>query len=411
MDNYRDFYDNFDRYGATDTENDTDEDSTEVDNGDDEKPFGFDVSGFRPIIEKSYDSIRLISERAAIGVSENRVYYIETGTERLTNFSASDVGKMTTFGDKYVVLSEGGSMRLFDYSGRAISDAYEAVSLAGNTAFLKTANLIDVVIDGQTVRRGVSGNYILTSESTCRNTDVPDTVYSVPDFVELRIDGMKVIDEPYEGVALVKRNGKIGYVDSVKGKILISPRYSFASQFSNGYAAVRANSSLDYPIIIDKKGNEIFDFGSNKTFTSEYPARNVLVYPCHENYVFFSAGQNSARRYGYVDILADKPEIVFLPAAPFAFRNYGGYAVLSGYSKLFDLSSARIVNDITARSIVPASDGFILDRNGKCDFIDFSLNLVAEGLDGLSCLDGLYSVCVGNEFYVCTFNDKILQKS
>lgn len=57
----------------------------------------------------------------------------------------------------------------------------------------------------------------------------------------------------HEGLAVVKLNGKAGYIDE-KGKLVIPLKYDFANSFNNGRAKVKLNGTEFY---IDKQGNPI----------------------------------------------------------------------------------------------------------------------------------------------------------
>lgn len=73
-------------------------------------------------------------------------------------------------------------------------------------------------------------------------------------------------DEPYygvdreyaffEGLAMVRRNGKFGYIDQ-NGKEVIRPQYDFAYPFSEGLAKVEKNGKYGF---IDSKGRLAVDF-------------------------------------------------------------------------------------------------------------------------------------------------------
>ena len=67
---------------------------------------------------------------------------------------------------------------------------------------------------------------------------------------ELRYDA---VDEYYEDLAVVKLNGKYGFVDRV-GRAVIPLKYDFAFPFNDGIAGVEINSKCGY---INKAGTEI----------------------------------------------------------------------------------------------------------------------------------------------------------
>jgi len=60
----------------------------------------------------------------------------------------------------------------------------------------------------------------------------------------------------YEGMAMVRRNGKYGYIDKT-GKEVVKPQFDFAYPFSEGLAKVEKNGKYGF---IDTKGRQVVDF-------------------------------------------------------------------------------------------------------------------------------------------------------
>src|SRR5690606_38660524 len=59
-----------------------------------------------------------------------------------------------------------------------------------------------------------------------------------------------------EGLAAVNKNDKYGFIDT-KGKVVIEPKYDWASSFSDGLAIVSAEGLYG---AIDKKGKTVIPF-------------------------------------------------------------------------------------------------------------------------------------------------------
>jgi len=140
------------------------------------------------------------------------------------------------------------------------------------------------------------------------------------------LDGVSETDFFSEGLAVVKRNGKYGYIDKHMN-FVIPPQFDFAKSFDSGRAAV-FNISGDISgnrsgkqYYIDTLGRKVFDCGfkfcsdfseglapiENKYNQNGYidTNGNVVIKP-HFNYgCYFHEGlacvQNSDEKWGYID--------------------------------------------------------------------------------------------------------------
>jgi len=90
------------------------------------------------------------------------------------------------------------------------------------------------------------------------------------------------VDDFNEDLAIVKLNGKYGFVDRV-GRAVIPLKYDFAFPFSDGFASVEVNSKCGY---IDKTGREVI------------PLKYDFVSPFHNGLTI--AELNG--RYGFIDM-------------------------------------------------------------------------------------------------------------
>lgn len=409
MDDYRNFLENYKKYDNDDISDDSRVDDVGKDEPGGNESFVFDVNGFVPVVEQKYDNIELFAGGTAVAVRNDRTYIVKNGVENPADFIADEnFGETVSFSGDYIIVEKAGKMHLVDFTGAPITEFYDDIEAVGNTAFLRNGSTFDILLKGNIVKRGVTGNYVLTSENFCKKTDVSNTVYGVPDLEPIYYEEFKVIDEPHNGIAPIKSDDKIGYADIAADKILIKPRYMYASQFSDGYATVRPDSYTDYPKIIDTEGEVKFDFGSDAEFTEKYSARDVNVYPCYDGYAIFSVVCNSVIDYGYVDLKLETPKINYIPGIPYENRAFGRYVVLTDYRKPFDLSAGCILEGFKADSIIPTPDGFIIKRNDEYSFCDSLFNELACGLGEITYCDGVYSIRDDDVFYICTYNDKKL---
>ena len=69
-------------------------------------------------------------------------------------------------------------------------------------------------------------------------------------------------DNFYEGLAMVRKNDKLGFIDK-KGEVVIVPQYNDAGSFSEGLAPVEINGKTIY---IDKTGKQVISQGCDDTF-------------------------------------------------------------------------------------------------------------------------------------------------
>lgn len=79
-----------------------------------------------------------------------------------------------------------------------------------------------------------------------------------------------------EGLAVVKLNNKYGYINT-EGKLVIKPKYTAAYAFNEGHAVVELNDDYHNRLLIDKKGNVVFNFLDKYKQQVDSTATNILV--------------------------------------------------------------------------------------------------------------------------------------
>lgn len=408
IDGYRDFIENYEKYDVhnddkrnnDNTGSPSESDKTTEDRDD---KFAFDITEFSPVIEKEYDSVRIVSENLAIATRDDSIFLVKSGNETPIDFiKNSDFGEVSFINEYYIVSSRTEGKILIGTDGKAItSDYYEEITAVGNVAFCYNEATADVIIENKIVHRNVSGNIRPLTEKYCFD-NTKSLVLSISDFSPVYIGGLPIIDVPHDDIAIVKNNNKWGYANVISNTIIVEPQYFVGSQFSCGYTDVRMNSSSDYPLIIDKTGNQIFDFGSSDAIKTKYNAREIEVFSFFDGFVLFEATHLNEKKYGCINLLdPTKPELSFISGKPFRNRAFGKYAILEEFNKLSDLTTNKFV-DLNAEKITPTSDGFIIKRSSGCSLIDYELNEIVSDIEYLDFGDGLYIVGNNKKFYICT---------
>lgn len=140
------------------------------------------------------------------------------------------------------------------------------------------------------------------------------------------------------------KKGKFGYLD-VQGKVVIPPKYEYAYDFSEGYAAV-AESSTSGIAFIDVNGNfihdkEVYDnvmqfrggIASVKHRTvGKYGCINAageyVIDPLSDKYISFSEGLAPIEVKGKVGYINRQGEFVIPPRFAYAGDFHNGYAII-----------------------------------------------------------------------------------
>jgi len=84
------------------------------------------------------------------------------------------------------------------------------------------------------------------------------------------LDDLKVYASDNKPIR-IEQNGKYGYIDYT-GKKIVNPKYTYAENYTKGYAIVKNSSNL--PLIIDKGGKEVYPSGK---FFSIYRADTDII--------------------------------------------------------------------------------------------------------------------------------------
>ena len=404
MDGYRDFIENYDKYetgaggrgdsGGDNPDKPADEHDTEI---------KFNVSGFTTISDNAYDSVEVFSENTALGYCHGHILLITPNREIQIDFIRDKkFGDVELINEFYIVSSGAQGKSLYGTDGKAItSKLYVNISIFSNVAICYDEEKTDVVINGRIVHSDVSNNISLLTNTYCIDNET-NSVLLVSDLSVVRIGGLPVAYVPSDGTAVVKRDNKFGYASTATNSIIIEPQYFTASAFSCDYATVRKSSSADYPIIIDKAGNEIFDFGKQESI-KKYNALDIHVFPCFDGVVIFEAKYLNSVNYGYINLKdPSKPGFSFVSGNPMKNRAFGNYLIIQPYNKLLDLSADDNLVDLEADDIFPAKDGFLVKRNATYSLIDYDLSEIVSDVEYLNYGNGLYTVGYLGKYFLCT---------
>ena len=123
--------------------------------------------------------------------------------------------------------------------------------------------------------------------------------------------------------------GRFCYCSYPDGQILIKPDYFISGDFVNGvayafeYCADLINMVfVDYPILIDKNNNILFDF---EIYADEVLPNKINVFENYDNCSVYSIDNPVAKRYGIVTKNGSEyinKELKFVPANNRVYGNY-----------------------------------------------------------------------------------------
>ena len=186
-----------------------------------------------------------------------------------------------------------------------------------------------------------------------------------------------------EGLAVIKQNGKFGYIDKT-GKIAIHPQFDNANNFSEGLAVIKQNSKFGY---IDKRGNFVilpqFDYAdnfseglakisSNSKYGYVNQNGNVVILPQFEEAYDFSEGLAIVKQNGSTGYIDQKGKIVIKPQFDDAYDFSEGLAVIKQNNKYGYIDKrGKIVIKPQFDDACDFSEGLAAIRqNGKYGYID-----------------------------------------
>lgn len=218
------------------------------------------------------------------------------------------------------------------------------------------------------------------------------------------------------GMASVKKNGKIGFIDTT-GTLVVDYKYDYVKPYTEDYAIVFTGSLTQngWPDIgkyevIDKQGNIAFDhnWDAISSYSNGYAAvqknnkwgfidinGNILCDPKWENVSNFSEGYAGVLlngKWGFIDtsgtlIIPHSLETKNKYIAP-SFRNGRAIVVINGKEQYIDVNGNPVSGSWDA--VNPFNSGYaVVKKNGREQVIDPDGNIIYDNINNYD-LDQVY---------------------
>ncbi|MCH5302957.1 MAG: WG repeat-containing protein [Prevotella sp.] len=194
-----------------------------------------------------------------------------------------------------------------------------------------------------------------------------------------------------EGLALIKQNGKYGYIDK-NGNIVIRPQFDEAYDFSDGLARIVSNGKHGYinkngTIVINPQYDKIDDFSEGLALIKQKEkcgyidkSGNVVIKPQFDEAYDFSDGLaliKQKKKYGYID-KSGKIVIKFQFDEAYDFSDGLALIKQNGKHSYID-KNGNIVIRPRFDEVYDFSDGLAkIVSNGKYGYINKNGNIVIE---------------------------------
>ena len=349
------------------------------------------ITGYEPIIGQGADLPSDFGKNSLtpFTIGENRFLLDKCGKR----FGApSDLTALCY--DKYI-FEESGLKGVKSADGTLLIKAkYAKIDIVKNTILAANGEVIHIFDASMT---DAAGNVMLVSEvSGGRFSAVSlydeklvaaDGVLCGLNFRPRIFGGFSAVGES-GGYAIVKDgNERLGFFDTVSGKLTVKPRYAAASFFVNGYAAVCETLGGEN-IIIDTDGRAVARFSGN-------------TYGFYDGYMFADDEKTGGLKLfdgEFCDTGLKFGDVL-------GKRVHGDFVIDTLRGRLFSVSKREYVS--TAFSdIVPTVGGFICKNDGRAQLVDFDLNTVCEAEDIRADGDGLNVRLNGRYYYFAPIERK-----
>ena len=296
--------------------------------------------------------------------------------------------------DKLVVSHEE-KYGVLDLFGKVIAEIkYDFLDVSDKIIIGKINDETDVFYQNKVLHKIQSENVSIVSDELL---SVDGIITDVITLTEATVGGYALASVPKEGIVKVKDNrGRFGYCSYPDGQILIEPDYFISGDFVNGvayafeYCADLINMVfVDYPILIDKNNNILFDF---EIYADEVLPNKINVFENYDNCSVYSIDNPVSKRYGIVAKNGSEyinKELKFVPANN---RVYGNYYLVEDTDQLCSLKDDVFVESVYLK-FYPAGNMFIAETNDKTySLLDSDLNIVIESCENIEYYDGIFMV-------------------
>ncbi len=304
--------------------------------------------------------------------------------------ASSDIVLVDTLFDKILVKKEE-KYGVLDLSGKTIVDIkYDSIEIYEDLIICFLGDRFDIYKDNQLYKENICANSIGVIGNGIINID--GEFINIIDWTTPKIGEYYIADAPADGMVKVRSGGgEFGYCAYPSGNLIISPQYFIGNSFSEGVTVVQNKKNsyeLDYPKIIDKENNELFN--SENFSALGIAPENVRIYSSNEKFLLYSTRKNNVYYYGVID-LRDKNAVERFPIdfIPKDMRVQNGFLIEEGSSTLYDVDAKSFVQheyqEITAFDkyfIAKGPSGYDLLDNTlsvlitDCELIDFYANVI-----------------------------------
>lgn len=326
----------------------------------------------------------------------------ENSDENHSTMSDITIEKMSC--DKLIVGTKAGKKGVLDIYGKVIAEiVYDEIQVSERLIVARKGEYnkvgdYDIFIDGVKTHSATAETISLISDDFLSRDGV---IVRAGDMAAAKIAGYRMKFAPTDGVACIVTddNKSVGYASYPSGEILIEPKYRDGSAMFGGVAVVRMlalagrDKIFDYPMLIDSRGEVIFDFETLYGDDDYILPGDIHVMDNHGGYNMFDATSTiGSSTYGVVKYGDGGPEVTPLR---FPFREpclYGDYYIVGGTNQLCSVSTGGLVREDV--QVVSAVRGKFVVQNADDSYslLDGDLSEIIGGCENIVFYDDILTV-------------------
>lgn len=328
----------------------------------------------------------------------------ENSDENHSTMSDITIEKMSC--DKLIVGTKAGKKGVLDIYGKVIAEiVYDEIQVSERlivarkgvyTEYNKVGDY-DIFIDGVKTHSATAETISLISDEFLSRDGV---IVRAGDMAAAKIAGYRMKFAPTDGVACIVTddNKSVGYASYPSGEILIEPRYRVGSAMFGGVAVVKMRPDTqhyqfsDYPMLIDSRGEVIFDFETLYGDDDYILPDNIHVMDNHGGYNMFEVANYYYPSYGVVKYGNGEPEVIKL-SRPFREPYlYGDYYIVGKSNQLCSVSTGGLVREDV--QVVSAVCGKFVVQNADDSYslLDGDLTEIIGGCENIVFYDDILTV-------------------
>lgn len=308
--------------------------------------------------------------------------------------------------DKLIVGTKAGKKGVLDIYGKVIAEiVYDEIQVSERlivarkgvyTEYNKVGDY-DIFIDGVKTHSATAETISLISDEFLSRDGV---IVRAGDMAAAKIAGYRMKFAPTDGVACIVTddNKSVGYASYPSGEILVEPRYREGSAMFGGVAVVQLPimdlqhmQFLDYPMLIDSRGEVIFDFKTRYENDDDILPGDIHVMDNHGGYNMFEV-TSTYPSYGVVKYGDGEPEVTPLR---FPFREpylYGDYYIVGKSNQLCSVSKDALVTQ-DAKNVSAVCGKFVVQNaDDSYSLLDGDLTEIIGGCENIVFYDDILTV-------------------